>query len=144
MKYTQTKQIVALIAVVGIITLALGASLGYELSSARTTTLTETHTTSFTQILTTTQNVVLISGQRIDVVTATEKPVLVGLYTPSCETVSGQVTTVYSEVPLAETTTITLIFPTAIPSSWQQFYVTVVTNDTNVFSSHIENTTISC
>ena len=142
----QASQVVGLITVVAIIALALGVSVGYELSSARTITVTQIQTaySAFTQLSTVTPTVVTISGQSYEVVTVTEMPVLVGLYTPTCETVSGRVTTVYSKVPLAESTTVTLVFPSVFPPNWQQFYVTVTTNNTNTFSSHIENTTISC
>jgi hypothetical protein len=141
----QTRQIIASAAVVAIIALALGISIGYALSSSKTTiTQIQTTSTTFTQVSTISPSISSGSGQTFNIVTATEKPVLVAQYTPACATVSGHVTTVYSEVPLAESTTVTLIFPSLLSPGWGEFLVTVTTNNTNTFSSQIENTTISC
>jgi len=140
----RTRQIIASAVVVAVIALALGISLGYALFSKTTITQIQTTSTTFTQVSTISPSISSASGQTFNIVTATEKPVLVAQYTPTCTTVSGHVTTVYSEVPLAESTTVTLIFPSILSPGWAEFLVTVTTNNTNTFSSQIENTTISC
>jgi len=143
----QTRQVLALVTVAAIIALAFGVSIGYSRSSSKVSTSLEIQTSvsTFTQLSTTVApTAVIVSGQTYQVITATEKPVLVAQYTPACSTINGQVTTVYSEVALAESTTVTLIFPSLLSPGWGEFLVTVTTNNTNTFSSQIENTTISC
>ena len=60
----QARQVFALATVIAIIALALGVSVGFELSTAKTTTvrLTQTLSTTFTQLSTLTRNVVTISS----------------------------------------------------------------------------------
>jgi len=144
----QKNRIVFLITTIGVIVLALGVALGYAFASGKTMTITSTQYQIIPTTIHQTETVAtgFVSGQQLEVVTATLKPVLVAQYTPRCETVNETTTTVYSEVPLAESTTITVIFPdpSILPLIAHDFVVTVTTNNTNTFSSEIISTSVSC
>ena len=78
------------------------------------------------------------------VLTVTEQIVFVILYTPTCTTISGRTTSTYAEASIAETTTVTFIYPSIPPASHVVSFTTV-TNNTAIASNRTQTeSTFSC
>jgi len=124
--------ILGLVFVALIIGIALGSIL---LASTKTETTTQTDTKTITQTLVTNT-----TGQSYPLVTVTFQYVQVYPIVPSCTTVSGRATTVYTEA-VGGSTTFTYLYPSNPPS---QFYVTVVTASDAEVSNATQTLGSSC
>ena len=126
-----------------LIALGLGASIGYDISPGRISTVTETPTTSITTTQTVATSVIVISGQTYPVLTITKQTVYVVYYEPTCVTISGRTSVTYENQPFGQSTTFTYIFPSNMPNS-SVVSLTTTTNRTLTVLNRTVSESISC
>ena len=127
----QPRTIILFSVVFVLIALGLGASIGYDISSSRTSLLTETQPTSIKTVVvpytitqspstetvlrysTFTTTLTTLANKTYPVLTITEEVVQFIVYLPTC--VNGSVT--YEHGAFGGSTSVTYIYPTTAPSS---------------------------
>jgi hypothetical protein len=142
----QPRTVTLVLVVFVLIALGLGASIGYDVSSGRTTTVKEAQSTSTsiqTVVVLSTTTTTIIPNESYSVLTVTKQTVLVVIYEPTCVTVSGHASVTYYSGPGLQTTTITFIYP-SIPSGSNIVSFTTVTNSTVTGSDQTFSQSISC
>jgi len=141
----KSSTIVSLVGV-AVIMLIIGMALGsvtFPVTRTETTTLLSSVTSTETETQTLLSNV---SGLSYPTITITYQQILVDQVVPTCTTISGIATVIYTYAFPGESTTVTYLFPPSyrynLPSD--RFYVTVTTNSTVSASNQTEPFSGSC